>query len=107
MQPTRLKALEVRVTFLCDYSDCMTQDNYDIVISIITQDSTCSFCQSILGVMDSSGIELFYTSQPREHEAGILTLGHVVTSSMLIPPRTDKYDIIGMCVAQCTSQVCY
>ena len=55
--------------------------------------------------MDSSGVEFFYTSQPRTHEAGILNLGHVVNNFMVIPPRAERFDIIGKCAAECTSQV--
>ena len=56
-------------------------------------------------MVDSSGVEFFYTSQPRQHEAGILNVGHLVNRFMVIPPRTDKYDIIGLCSSTCTSQV--
>ena len=55
--------------------------------------------------MDSSGIQFFYTSEPREHEAGILNLGHLVNNFMVIPPRTERFDIIGKCASECTSQV--
>lgn len=55
--------------------------------------------------MDSSGVEFFYTSEPRQFEAGIMNLGHVVDNSMIIPPRTDRYDIIGKCAPECTTQV--
>ena len=57
------------------------------------------------GVVDSSGVEFFYTSQPRRHEAGILTLGHAVNRFMVVPPRADRFDIIGKCAPDCTSQV--
>ena len=55
--------------------------------------------------MDSSGVQFFYTSKPRQFEAGILNLGHMVDNSMVIPPRTDRYDIIGTCAPECTLQV--
>ena len=58
-----------------------------------------------LGVMDSSGVEFFYTSEPREHEAGILNLGYGVNRFMVIPPNTPRYDVIGYCDPQCTSTV--
>ena len=64
-----------------------------------------SLTKLYIGVMDSSGIEFFYTSEPREHEAGILNLGYNVNGFMIIPPNTPRYDIIGYCDPQCTSRV--
>ena len=58
-----------------------------------------------IGIVDSSGIEFFYTSQPREQEAGILNLGHVVNRFMVVPPRANNFTIIGKCGGECTSQV--
>ena len=57
--------------------------------------------------MDSSGIEfqIFYTSEPREHEAGILNLGYTISRDLIIPPNTQRYDVIGYCDPQCTSRV--
>ena len=66
--------------------------------------TTQSYCQTV-GVMDSSGVEFFYTSEPREHEAGILNLGYNVNRLMVIPPNTPRYDVIGYCDPQCTSRV--
>ena len=57
------------------------------------------------GVIDNSGIEFFYTSTRRQHEAGILTVGHAVRSSMIIPPNTESYYIVGECSADCTRTV--
>ena len=57
------------------------------------------------GVIDNSGIEFFYTSTPRQHEAGILTVGHTVNRLMIIPPNTESYYIVGECSANCTRTV--
>ena len=56
-------------------------------------------------MIDNSGIEFFYTSTRRQHEAGILTVGHAVRSSMIIPPNTESYYIVGECSADCTRMV--
>ena len=56
-------------------------------------------------MIDNSGIEFFYTSTPRQHDAGILTVGHAVRSSMIIPPNAESYSIVGECSADCTSTV--
>ena len=58
------------------------------------------------GVMDSSGMRFYYSSTSREHDAGIMFLGHDVTSYMVIPPGTSNYTIGGICTANCTKSVC-
>ena len=57
------------------------------------------------GTRDSSGIRFFYSSQPREHDAGILEVGHEVDPFMFIPPNTPNYIVGGMCIADCTNRV--
>ena len=56
-------------------------------------------------MIDNSGIEFFYTSTPRQHDAGILTVGHNVNRLMIVPPNTGSYYILGECPADCTTQV--
>ena len=56
-------------------------------------------------MIDNSGIEFFYTSTRRQHDAGILTVGHHVNRSMIVPPNTGSYSILGECSSQCTSAV--
>ena len=66
-----------------------------------------SFINGILaGIMDSSGMRFYYSSTSREHDAGIMFLGHDVTSYMVIPPGTSNYTIGGICTANCTKSVC-
>ena len=67
--------------------------------------STFHLCSLFAGILDSSGIEFFYTSTPRQHDAGILNVGHVVTFSMIIPPNAADFSIFGLCPASCTNQV--
>ena len=62
--------------------------------------------KSVTGVMDNSGIEFFYTSTPRQHDAGIMSVGHGVVREMIIPPNTASYYIAGECSVECTSRVC-
>ena len=70
---------------------------YSVSVSINTQPLT--------GIIDNSGIEFFYTSTRRQHDAGILTVGHAVVTSMIIPPNTQSYSILGQCSADCTNAV--
>ena len=59
------------------------------------------------GVVDSSGMRFYYSSIPREHDAGILTVGHHITPFMIIPPGAPKYTIGAVCPANCTESVCH
>ena len=45
-----------------------------------------------------------YTQTRREHDAGIMTVGHVVHFRQVIPPRTQNYSTYGICHSSCTSQ---
>ena len=56
-------------------------------------------------MIDNSGIEFFYTSTRRQHDAGILTVGHRVVRSMIIPPNAESYSVVGECSADCTNAV--
>lgn len=58
-----------------------------------------------IGVIDSSGIRFHYSSIPREHNAGILAVGHFVTPYMVIPPGAPNYTIGAVCTGSCTKQV--
>ena len=51
-------------------------------------------------------MRFFYVNTPREHDAGVLYLGHSVVPIMIIPPGTNNYTISGICGAQCTERVC-
>ena len=46
-----------------------------------------------------------YSSMKRQHDAGILTIGHFVTSGMVVPPRAVNYTVSGYCSSACTQQV--
>ena len=46
---------------------------------------------------------MWYTSTPREHEAGILEVGHFVTDQMVIPPNVDNFTTTGVVPSDCTS----
>jgi len=56
-------------------------------------------------VIDNSGIQFFYTSTPRQHDAGILTVGHFVNRLMIVPPNAGSYFIAAQCSAECTNEV--
>ncbi|KAK8384812.1 hypothetical protein O3P69_014395 [Scylla paramamosain] len=55
------------------------------------------------GVVDSSGVRLLYTEQLREHDAGVLTLGHTVSPTMIIPPG-QEWTTVAHCTSTCTQK---
>ena len=59
------------------------------------------------GTVDSSGMRLWYTSTPREHEAGILEVGHFVTGYHIIPPNSENFTTTGIMVDECTTGVSF
>lgn len=59
-----------------------------------------------LGIVDTSGFEIYYTKQLRENDIGVLSLGHLVFPSMMIPERQSHWNITGYCPQECTDRVC-
>ena len=57
------------------------------------------------GMVDNSGLELFYVHKEPESRAGLLTFGQSVSSAMMIPPRANNYVVNGLCPEQCTEEV--
>ena len=65
------------------------------------------YCESLAGTNDSSGMRLWYTDTPREHEAELLAVGYRVTPLMVIPPNSKNFTITGLVNEECTNQVRY
>ena len=78
-------------------------DNCTVFLSVLVNVTLNT--QPLTGVIDNSGIEFFYTSTPRQHDAGILTVGHAVVRFMVIPPNTESYSVVGECSEDCTRTV--
>ncbi|XP_003387559.2 PREDICTED: DBH-like monooxygenase protein 2 homolog isoform X2 [Amphimedon queenslandica] len=55
------------------------------------------------GVVDSSGVTFYYIDTPREHDSGILAVGHAVNQYMIIPPKARDYTIYSFCPTDCTT----
>uniref|UniRef100_A0A8C5QVA4 Dopamine beta-hydroxylase n=1 Tax=Leptobrachium leishanense TaxID=445787 RepID=A0A8C5QVA4_9ANUR len=55
------------------------------------------------GLIDSSGIRLYYTPTLRKFDAGIMELGLVYTPLMAIPPFQKHFVLSGYCTDQCTN----
>ncbi|XP_042233945.1 DBH-like monooxygenase protein 1 isoform X2 [Homarus americanus] len=55
------------------------------------------------GVVDSSGVRILYTQKLRQYDAGILTLGHTVSPTHIIPPA-QNWNTVAHCTAACTEK---
>ena len=54
------------------------------------------------GVMDNSGFEFTYLDTPRCFDAGVMSVGHQVLPTMVIPPQLENFDVFGVCDSSCT-----
>ena len=59
------------------------------------------------GTLDSSGLRVWYTKTPREHEAGILTVGHFVHPYHVIPPNSQNFVSTGLLTEKCSKDVSF
>ena len=59
------------------------------------------------GTVDNSGMRLWYTSTPREHNAGIVDVGHRITEDQIIPPNSKNFTTTGIMMGDCTNQVSF
>ena len=59
------------------------------------------------GAVDSSGVRLWYTSTPREHDAGALVVGHFVSPQQIIPPNVQNFTTTAIVPEDCTRAVSY
>ena len=83
----------------------ITQTLEKVKVTHAYQQSVHYYNYLITDVIDSSGIRFYYSSSPREHDAGILAVGHRVTSYMIIPPGTQNYTIGAVCTGTCINNV--
>jgi hypothetical protein len=60
--------------------------------------------QMMQGIVDSSGMRLWYSSTPREHEAGVIEIGHYVTQYHVIPPNTKNFTTTGVMLSDCSNK---
>ena len=57
------------------------------------------------GIVDSSGMEFFYTRQKPRHLAGTLSVSVGVVPVMIIPPNAEKFSYTTTCSSSCTNRV--
>ena len=57
------------------------------------------------GVVDQSGLRIFYTDKLRKQEGGMLLVGTVPDETMQIPPNRDSFLTSAFCTGECTQNV--
>lgn len=60
---------------------------------------------NLVNVSFESGLEIFYTPNLREYDAGTLTSGHATSWSITIPPNSEGHVIVGHCSPSCSSNI--
>nr|BAG86630.1 tyramine beta-hydroxylase [Dugesia japonica] len=56
------------------------------------------------GIIDNSGLRLYYTDELRQYDAGIIELGLEYTEKNSIPPKQTSFILSGYCLDECTKQ---
>ena len=59
----------------------------------------------VSGIVDSSGLQFFYTTEEPEQRAGVLYVGMRVSPVLIIPPGQDRFVVAGECSFECLDQV--
>ena len=54
------------------------------------------------GIIDQSGIRIYYTPELRQYDAGIMEVGLEYNAKNSIPPKIDAFRISGYCASECT-----
>jgi len=58
--------------------------------------------------VDSSGLRITYTPNLRQHDAGTIETGHIVSPfDLIIPPNMESFLTYGECTDQCLSSVSF
>jgi hypothetical protein len=61
--------------------------------------------KEIEGTRDSSGMRLWYTTTPREYDAGIFEVGYFIGVDHVIPPNSENFVTQCILPGQCTTKV--
>lgn len=60
--------------------------------------------EGIEGRTDSSGVKFYYTSNLRQYDAGMLSVGPSTDSFLVIPPKQESWISVGYCPKECTQE---
>ena len=50
-------------------------------------------------------MRMWFTSTPREYDAGIITFGHDITPEQIIPPNAKNFTTTALLTDECTKAV--
>eukprot|EP01125_Pyxidicula_operculata_P005302 TRINITY_DN1906_c0_g2_i3.p1 TRINITY_DN1906_c0_g2~~TRINITY_DN1906_c0_g2_i3.p1 ORF type:complete len:480 (+),score=77.27 TRINITY_DN1906_c0_g2_i3:313-1752(+) len=56
------------------------------------------------GLVDETSVDIYYTEQLRQYDAGIMFLGDTFGAEMPIPPMVESYHVESECPSYCTSK---
>lgn len=59
----------------------------------------------ILGIIDNSGLRIYYTPELRKYDAGCLMIGSAVSPRLLVPPGQENYIVAGHSNPECLGSV--
>ena len=57
------------------------------------------------GIVDSSGLRLYFTPTLRQYDAGVLTVGASVNRYQVVPPHEPNFISSGFCTQDCIQRV--
>ena len=60
---------------------------------------------SLSDLVDSSGMEFFYTKMAPTHEAGGISISFPVGPLLVVPPRVERFDYTVFCLGSCMERV--
>jgi len=63
-------------------------------------------CSFVAGLIDNSGLRLFYTPVIRKYDAGVIEAGLWVSLFHNIPPGMPEFVSEGHCTLECLEEVC-
>ena len=78
---------------------------FTIIYDILFGTSSLNGVLYFAGVVDSSGLRLYKTERLRQYDAGVVTLGHKVEPTHIIPPHSSSWNTLGHCTDHCTRAV--
>ena len=61
--------------------------------------------EQIAGVVDSSGLEFYYTESYRKYEAFTMGVGAAFDNRMFVPPKQSQFHLSGHCHTKCFKDV--
>ncbi|XP_077973645.1 DBH-like monooxygenase protein 1 homolog isoform X2 [Styela clava] len=95
-------------TIVLTWSIGMTRFTYPDEVGYPVEEDATYFMMEIRyvnpqieGLIDSSGLRIYYTSQLRQYDAGVMSTGSLVHESQIIPPRSTNFLLQGHCMTEC------